>query len=357
MRRASVLITLLVTLVAGLMAATSPAAAQQAPGTIAGTVTDRHTGTPVAGICALVHDGTGSAVVGEAVTDEAGSYAVPVPPGDYRVLFLDCAGWEYAADWRFDVAIAAGQTVSADAGLTTGSLTGVVDVATGTWHLAAPRRELAESFIFGNPGDLPFVGDWDCDGVDTPGLYRQSDGFVYLRNSNTPGLADVRFFLGNPGDVPLAGDFDGDGCDTVSVYRPAGSQVFVVNALGADGGGLGAAESSFVFGDPGDRPFVGDFDRDGVDTVGLHREATGLVYFRNSLSAGPADVQFTFGDPGDRVVAGDFEGLWRDTVASFRPGDSAFHVSHAHAPGPADRAVVWEYAGPEWVPVAGAFGL
>ena len=46
-------------------------------------------------------------------------------------------------------------------------------------------------FYFGNPGDYPFMGDWDCDDVDTPGLYRQSDGYVYLRNSNTQGIADV----------------------------------------------------------------------------------------------------------------------------------------------------------------------
>src|SRR5690606_36093981 len=41
------------------------------------------------------------------------------------------------------------------------------------------------SFYFGNPGDIAFSGDWDCDGTDTLGLYRQSDGYVYLRNSNT----------------------------------------------------------------------------------------------------------------------------------------------------------------------------
>ena len=59
-------------------------------------------------------------------------------------------------------------------------------------------------FYFGNPGDYGFMGDWDCDGVDTPGLYRQSDGYAYLRNSNTQGVADVAFFFGNPGDVPMA---------------------------------------------------------------------------------------------------------------------------------------------------------
>ena len=67
----------------------------------------------------------------------------------------------------------------------------------GRWHrwetISAPR--VTSSFYFGNPGDVAFAGDWNCDGVDTPGLYRQSDGFVYLRNSNTQGVADIQFFF------------------------------------------------------------------------------------------------------------------------------------------------------------------
>jgi len=49
-------------------------------------------------------------------------------------------------------------------------------------------------------------------------MYRESDGYVYLRNSNTQGIADIRSFFGNPGDIPIVGDFDADGCDT-SIYR------------------------------------------------------------------------------------------------------------------------------------------
>ncbi|MCL1598819.1 MAG: hypothetical protein M3094_06525, partial [Actinomycetia bacterium] len=93
---------------------------------------------------------------------------------------------------------------------------GLVDPGTGLWYLR-DSGGVVSSFYFGNPGDFPIVGDWDCDGVDPPGMYRQSDGYVYLRNSNTQGIADIRFFFGNPGDVPLAGDFNGDGCDTVSI--------------------------------------------------------------------------------------------------------------------------------------------
>ncbi len=80
----------------------------------------------------------------------------------------------------------------------------------GRFHIwdKATSGKVETSFHYGNPGDVPFSGDWNCDGVETPGLYRQSDGYVYLRNSNSQGVADVSFFFGNPGDYPISGDFD-----------------------------------------------------------------------------------------------------------------------------------------------------
>ena len=232
---------------------------------------------------------------------------------------------------------------------------GLVDPATGIWHLR-DEQGLETQFFYGNPGDLPFMGDWDCDGTDTPGLYRQSDGFVYLRNANSQGNAHIRFFFGNPGDVPLAGDFNNDGCDTVSIYRPSEARFYIINELGANDGGLGAADFSFLFGNTGDKPVVGDWDADGIDEIGLHRESTGLFYFRNTLSTGIADDQFFFGDPGDRFVAGDWgivDGV--DTPAVFRPSNATFYFRHTNTQGNADDQITWGESG--WLPVAGDFTL
>ena len=222
-----------------------------------------------------------------------------------------------------------------------GDRVGLVDQTRGLWHLRL-KGGSTSSFYFGVPGDYPIAGDWDCDGVDTPGLYRQSDGFVYLRNSNTQGIADIRFFFGNPGDIPLAGDFDGDGCDTISIYRPAEARIYIINELGSNDSGLGAADYSYLFGNPGDKPFVGDFDGDGVDTVGLHRESTGLVYFRNSNSQGIAHHQFVFGNPGDRLVAGDWgvvDGV--ATPAVFRPSKAVMYFRFDNTAGFADAAILF----------------
>jgi Tol biopolymer transport system component len=226
---------------------------------------------------------------------------------------------------------------------------GLVDPTTGVWHLRG-----LQPFDYGNPGDIPFVGDWDCDGEDTPGLFRPSDAFAYLRNTNTTGIADTRFFFGNPDDVPLAGDFNGDGCDTLSVYRPSEQRFYIVNDLGENGASLGAADYFFTFGNPGDQPVVGDWDGDGTDEVGLHRESSGLFYYRNTLDTGFADGEFFFGDPGDRFIAGDWGVVDRkESPAVFRPPNATFYFRHTNTPGVADTQL--SFGRSSWLPVAGQF--
>ncbi len=218
---------------------------------------------------------------------------------------------------------------------------GLVDPATGQWYLRDPATGSTTSFYFGNPGDEPFVGDWDCDGVDTPGLYRRSDGYVYLRNSNTQGIADVAFFFGNPGDVPLPGDFDGDGCDTVSIYRPAAGRFYLIDRLGQGDAGLGVADVDFTFGDLGDQPLAGDFDGDGVDTVGVFRAADSRVH----LDGGR---EIAFGEAHDVMLAGAWAG-GEDLLASHRPGRGVFVLT-------GDGALEVAYGNESHRPVAGRFG-
>jgi hypothetical protein len=229
---------------------------------------------------------------------------------------------------------------------------GLIDPATGEWHLRDAAGKV-ETFYYGNPGDVPFMGDWDCNGVDTPGLYRQSDGYVYLRNSNTQGIADTKFYFGNPGDIPLAGDFNADGCDTVSIYRPSEQRFYIINELGTNDDGLGAADYSFAFGNPGDKPFTGDFDGNGQDTMGLHRESTGLVYMRNTNTTGIADNQFYFGDPGDRFTAGDWNRDGTDTPTVYRPGNATHYFRFTNTQGDADAQYIW--GDPDWLPVTGTY--
>ena len=153
----------------------------------------------------------------------------------------------------------------------------------------------------------------------------------------------------------MRGNFDGDGCDTLSIYRPAEGRVYISDTLGSNGGFF-VADYSYYFGNPGDKPFVGDFDGDGIDTIGLHRESTGFVYFRNTHTFGVADNSFYFGIPNDRLVAGDWgivDGV--DTPAVFRPAGTIFYFRHTNTQGNADSQFTWGQT--DWLPIAGNFGL
>jgi serine protease len=213
-----------------------------------------------------------------------------------------------------------------------------IQTSAGIWRLNRGQAQVA-TFYYGNPGDYGFMGDWDCDGIKTPGLYRQSDGFAYLRNSNSEGVADVRFFFGNPGDVPLAGDFDGDGCDTLSLYRPAEGRYYIINRLGSGDTGLGVADHAYYFGDPGDAPFMGDWDGDRIDTPGLRRPSNGFVYLRHSNSQGVADVEYFYGDPGDVVFTGDWDADGADTLGLYRPSAGVVYLRNTNSTGVADLSI------------------
>jgi glucose/arabinose dehydrogenase/PKD repeat protein len=70
---------------------------------------------------------------------------------------------------------------------------------------------------YGTVGDTPVVGDWNGDGVDTVGTFK--DGVWHLRNSNTTGPDELTARLGLRGDIPVVGDWNGDGVDTIGVFR------------------------------------------------------------------------------------------------------------------------------------------
>ena len=160
---------------------------------------------------------------------------------------------------------------------------------------------------FGDPGDQPVCGDWDGDGIDTPGIYR--NGVFFIRNSLTSGPADLVIGYGSPGDKPVVGDWDGDGKDTIGIFR--GGAFFLRNSLTT-----GVADVTFSYADPTDKPFVGDWNGDGKDTIGVFR--SGMWFLRDTNTTGMADQSFAYGLPDDQPVAGDWDGDGRTTIGVFR---------------------------------------
>lgn len=244
---------------------------------------------------------------------------------------------------------------------------GLYDPSAGVFHLKnANRSGGGADLIFhygpdGNRGWIPLIGDWDFSGTDTVGLYDPAGGVFHLKNTNAnpPGGADVFFRCGptgNPGWVPLAGDWDGDGYDTVGLYDPAAG-VFHLKSSNAGGGGpnvafrCGPRNSSWT-------PLVGDWDGDGIDTVGLYDPAGGAFHLKN-VNANPpggADVIFRCGPRSSTWTAltGDWNRDGVDTVGLYDPQGGAFHLKNSNATGGGPN-VAFRY-GPKnstWTPLAG----
>ncbi len=238
---------------------------------------------------------------------------------------------------------------------------GVMDPGSAYW-LLLQADGLPTEFTFGDAGDIAFVGDWDRDGIATPGVWRQSTKRVHLRNSTVEGGAEVDYLYNSEGVVPVVGDFDGDGYDTVSFHYPDKGLVAIYSTpeaavvASSEAGESVSSDADYKFGDVGDLAFAGDFDGDGIDTIGLFRPSTGMFYLKNTHAEGAADIEFAFGEPGDIPIAGDWtdqDGV--DSVAVYRPSTGTFYFRYANRAGAADE--ILEFGVLDGLAVAGAFGL
>jgi hypothetical protein len=196
--------------------------------------------------------------------------------------------------------------------------------------------------VFGTAALVPLAGNWDggagvgSDSADNLGAYDPTSGAFFLRNSQTPGAADIVFTFGGGGALkPIAGDWNGDGTTTVGLYDPVTGAFFLRNSNSA-----GPADVVFTFGAGGTLvPIAGDWNNDGTDTIGLYDPATGNFFLRNSNSAGAADVVSTFGAGGGQPVAGDWNDDGTDTVGVYNPATGVFFLRNTNAAGPADGVV------------------
>ena len=195
---------------------------------------------------------------------------------------------------------------------------------------------------YGLGGDCPVTGDWNGNGVDTIGIYR--NGSFYLRNSNTLGFADMVFAFGTPGDQPVAGDWNGDGVDTIGVYRPSTGQFLLRNSNTA-----GAADMSFYLGNVGDVGIAGDWNGDGTDTTGVFRPSNGVIFLKNTNSTGFADIALNYGLPGDQPIMGDWNNDGIDTIGVYRNG--SFYLRNSNTVGFAD--MVFGLGNPGDMPIPG----
>ena len=195
---------------------------------------------------------------------------------------------------------------------------------------------------YGLPGDYPVVGDWDGNGTVTIGIYR--DGSFYLKNANTFGFADVVFPFGKVGDQPIAGDWNGDGVDTIGVFHPSDGHFLLRNSNTE-----GPSEMDFYLGNPGDVGIAGDWNGDGKDSTGVFRPSNGVIFLKDTNDTGIADYALNYGLPGDQPVMGDWDNDGKDTIGIYRNG--SFYLRNSNTNGFAE--LIFGLGNPGDMPIAG----
>jgi hypothetical protein len=136
---------------------------------------------------------------------------------------------------------------------------------------------------------------------DGLGVFRPSNGILYEKIDLTSGFSDYFAIFGNPGDQGLAGDWNGDGIDSIGVYRPTGTHWYMTNNGGPSG--ITFSDLDFVWTIGSNLAVIGDWDGDKVSTVGYLTTDSNFVLHATNAAAG-ADTTFVFGPSGARPVAG-----------------------------------------------------
>jgi hypothetical protein len=233
----------------------------------------------------------------------------------------------------------------------------------GIWYVrnsTDPADPGVTSFAYGGVGWKPVAGDWNGDGTATVGVVDtsgQSSPYAVwmLRNSNTDGASDIQFAYGMRDWTPVAGDWNGDGTVSAGVVDlTAHASPYAIWML-RNSNSPGAADVQLVFGLSGWKVVMGDWDGDGIATPGVFDPATATWYLRHSND--PADPGVTviwYGGAGWTPVAGDWN---NDGITSIGVVDPAgiWHLRDSTSAGAADH--VFAYGLPGWTPVTGSWGL
>ncbi len=155
-----------------------------------------------------------------------------------------------------------------------------------------------------------FAGDFNGDGFDELAFYKDGEWFVDLNGNGMWDDGDIWLKMGDKGDQPVAGDWDGDGKDDVGIFgrKWAGDD----RALAAEPG----------LPDPENRRRVKPKNvppkvEEAPDEPRLMKQGKARGQGRSDL----IDHVFRFGSDKDIAVTGDFNGDGISSIGVFREGN------------------------------------
>ena len=217
------------------------------------------------------------------------------------------------------------------------------------------------TFTLGQAGDIPVAGDWNGDGIDDAGVFRPAAGQFLLR---VPGVSfvcnpvchpvftvtTITINFGVPGDLPVAGDWNGDGIDTPGVFR--NGQFLLTNGPNTNNSSP-PVNFTANFGAAGDLPVAGDWNGDGIDSIGVFEPSFGVFLLSNSNTSGAIDFTFVFGAAEDLPLAGDWNGDGVDTIGTFRPSVAQFFLNNINDDFNANLTLIFNFGATGDQPIGG----
>jgi len=168
-----------------------------------------------------------------------------------------------------------------------------------------------------------------------------------LRNANSAGNPTLVFGYGSPGQKPVVGDWNGDGVATVGTFDPATGIWRLRNK-----NSVGPPNLAIQYGGgPWTTPVVGDWDGNGTTTIGVVDPSNHNWNLRNSNLPGNPDISFQYGGTSSVPVVGNWDGVGADGIGVYYPGPGVWDLRQGVSGG--DPDISFQYGGSQFVPLTG----
>ena len=221
----------------------------------------------------------------------------------------------------------------------------------GDWAILKSSSNFTSSLVksWGGAGYTAAPGDYDGDGIQDLGLYRESTGDWLVLKSSTNFTTSFSINWGGAGYKPEPGDYDGDGKTDPTVYNTATgtwsalkSSTSYTTVIGVSWGGAGFTPV------PGQ-----DFDGDSKSDMVVYAQATGVWSILKSSTNFTTASSIGWGGAGYMLVPGDYDGDGKADPGIYNKASGAWNILLSASNYVTSRTINW--GGTGYLPVPGDF--
>ena len=239
---------------------------------------------------------------------------------------------------------------------------------------------------FGMLEGIPIAGDFNGDGVDDVGVFKDGYWMIDINRNSQWDNDDLMVRLGESGDRPIVGDWDGDGKDDVGIYGPIwemdreaiarehglpnpdnppgtppkniplgyedadiGTRVMMKTSFGNPRADV--VDHVFGLGDGEEIPLAGDWNGNGIRSIGTFQGGVWQLDINGDGKFNDNELSVNYGRSGDLPVVGDFDGNGVEEIAVYRSGLWIIDSNGNHEIDAADRT--FEMGGSQDQPIVG----